>query len=181
MAAVVASAVTGVTAVAVGGVTYLATRLQSRTEHMLWRSQSRLETYLQWLDLAGTAHNTALRALDTVEDDLPEAAAIARAGRQQGEDLLKLLLTLDLHGPAYLADQFRYHSATVVFLFDDIAALSSPVAEETVLGLVARHTECGRQLNALRDEAREALDTPTRRRERFLERLTPEAWCRLNR
>ncbi|MEU1787101.1 hypothetical protein ABZ553_14750 [Streptomyces sparsogenes] len=181
VAAVVASAVTGGTAVAVGGLTYLATRLQSRTEHMLWRSQSRLETYVKWLDLAGTAHDTALRALNAIDDDVAEATAVARAGRQSGEELLELVLTLDLHGPAYLADQFRYHGATVVLLFDDIASLSSPVTEETLDGLVAKHTECGMRLHSLREEAREALDSPTRRRERFLTRLTPEAWRRLNR
>lgn len=181
VAAVVASAVTGGTAVAVGGLTYLATRLQSRTEHMLWRSQSRLEAYVGCLELAGGLHETVWRALNIIDEDLAEAARLGGEGRRQGEQLLEAVLNLDLHGPAYLAQQFTYHASAAVLLADDIADLSSPVAEETMADLVARHNEGGRRFHELKAEAREALDSPTRRRERFMDRITSDSWRQLRR
>ncbi|MFJ3213495.1 hypothetical protein [Streptomyces flaveolus] len=181
VAAVVASAVTGGTAVAVGGLTYLATRLQSRTEHMLWRSQSRLEAYVKCLDIAGSLHDTVLHALNAVDEDLAEAATAASEGRQRGVELLEAVLSLDLHGPHYLAEQFTYHASAMMLLADDIAGLSSPVSEETLAGLVARHSEGGRRFHELKAEAREALDSPTRRRERFMRRITPDSWRQLTR
>lgn len=166
---------------AVGGLTYLATKLQSRTEHMLWRSQSRLDVFVQCLDLAGEVHNKALESLNILDENLPAAKALAQDGRQMCRDLLKLLLTLELHGPEYFSDQFTLHATRVMYLLHQLASLGPPVSEQTLASLVSRHNECGKRLRALRQEAREALDAPTRRRARWLPPLVPAAWRRLGR
>ncbi|MER5969228.1 hypothetical protein ABT112_05680 [Streptomyces sp. NPDC002055] len=162
VAAVVASAVTGGTAVAVGALTYLATRLQSRTEHMLWRSQSRQDAFAQWLTLAGELSTLAREALESPTH--AQASAIAGTGMERCNQLMGLVTAVELHGPAHIAKRFEdWILATAVHL-DAIKRLGDSVPEgcrEHLDEALEKSEICLRELTAA---AREALDHPTRRR-----------------
>lgn len=162
VAAVVASAVTGATAVAVGGLTYLATRLQSRTEHMLWRSQSRQDAFVQWLTLAGELSTLTREALEC--PTRAQASAMADTGMERCNQLMGLVTTVELHGPPHIAKGFVDWILRTALLLEAIKRPGNPVPESRREHLDEALEKSEISLQELTAAAREALDHPTRRR-----------------